>query len=293
MISRSVRTKGTVYLVNTRDTSGCVFYPRVAGGADFTGRTPSLFGSGARVVDGRYLVFMSVEGALQAASFDPSTHAVGRVVRLLDGVRREGYSGAGQFALTARGDLVYAPEENAEVGRFTKTTDGVTFDTLPLPPLAALRFDMTRDGRRLAVVKQGVRGQELWVHDVATGRGNLWQSSWYIGEPRWNADGTSLVFDVQRGIADSAVSLVGSPDASTPPKALAHFLIASSWRNAGTLFGMANGERSIVQMNPALSSLAPDTLVVVAGVTSFPSVSPNGRWITYLTNATGTISLAA
>ena len=285
--------KGTVYLVNTRDTSGCVFYPRVAGGADFTGRTPSLFGSGARVVDGRYLVFMSVEGALQAASFDPSTHAVGRVVRLLDGVRREGYSGAGQFALTARGDLVYAPEENAEVGRFTKTTDGVTFDTLPLPPLAALRFDMTRDGRRLAVVKQGVRGQELWVHDVATGRGNLWQSSWYIGEPRWNADGTSLVFDVQRGIADSAVSLVGSPDASTPPKALAHFLIASSWRNAGTLFGMANGERSIVQMNPALSSLAPDTLVVVAGVTSFPSVSPNGRWITYLTNATGTISLAA
>jgi hypothetical protein len=284
--------KGTVYLVNTGDTSARVFYPRVAGGADTTGRTPSLFGSGARVVDDRYLVFMSVEGALQAASFDPSTHAVGRVVRLLDGIRREGYSGAGQFALTAGGDLVYAPGENAEVGRLTKTKDGVAFDTLLLPPLAALRFDMTRDGRRLAVVKQGVRGQELWVHDVATGRGNLWQSSWYIGEPRWNAEGTSLVFDLQRGVADSAVSLAGSPDASGPPQPLAHFLIASSWRNASTLFGVANGERSIVQMNPSQNDLPFDTLLVAAAVMSFPSVSPDGRWFTYITNATGKISLA-
>ena len=284
--------RGTVYLVNTRDTSGRVFYPRVAGGADSTGRTPSLFGSGARVVDGRYLVFMSVEGALQAASFDPSTHAVGRVVRLLDGIRREGFSGAGQIALTAGGDLVYAPGENAEVGRLTRTKDGVAFDTLPLPPLAALRFDMTRDGRRLAVVKQGVRGQELWVHDVATGRGNLWQSFWYIGEPRWNAEGTSLVFDMRRGIADSSVSLVGSPDASAAPQSLATFLIASSWRNASTLFGMANRERSIVQMNPARNNRPFDTLVIGDGVMSFPSVSPDGRWLTYLTNATGKLALA-
>ncbi|WP_411281123.1 protein kinase domain-containing protein [Gemmatimonas sp.] len=272
----------TVFLVNTDDASGRVFYPRVVGEADSAGRVPSLFGAGARVVDGRYLVFMSVEGALQAASFDPATRAVGRVVRVLDGVRREGYSGAGQFALTTRGDLVYAPGENAQVGRLASTKNGVTFDTLPLPPIAALRFDMTRDGRRLAVVKQGVRGQELWVFDVATGRGNLWQSHFFIGEPRWNAEGTSLVFDVLRGVADTAVSLVGSPDASAPPQVLAQVVSTSAWPNATTLFGSSTNQRSIVRANPTQNARPLDTLITGTDVLASPSVSPNGRWFTYL-----------
>ena len=48
-----------------------------------------LAGSAFRVVDRRYLVYLSVDGSLLAARYDPATHLVERSVTLLAGIRRE------------------------------------------------------------------------------------------------------------------------------------------------------------------------------------------------------------
>jgi serine/threonine-protein kinase len=67
-----------------------------------------VFGSHFRLVDQRYLVFLSMGGDLLAAPVDLKARRVGRSVRLVSGIRRRAYSGAGAYDISSSGTLVYA-----------------------------------------------------------------------------------------------------------------------------------------------------------------------------------------
>jgi hypothetical protein len=272
---------GTIWAVHPEDTSFTeVRFPRLPGSTDTAPGQPTLFGSNARLIDGKYLLFMSIEGSLQAARLDPVTMQLGRTVTVLDGVRREGYSGAGQYVITPAGDLVYSPGHNAEVGRMVRTSDGVRFDTLAVPPIAAQRFDLSPDGRSLAVVVPGVRGEELRVYDLQSGRAATWQSGWYIGELRWDPSGTRIVFKVTVGPTDSTFTLVGAPNSSAPPDTLLRTGIEpSQFLDNGTVLGSA-GDLDIVTLHLGTSPARADTLKL-PGDQYYPSVSPNGRWMVF------------
>ncbi len=92
-------------------------------------------------------------------------------------------------------------------------------------------------------------------------------------------------------VADIAVSLVGSPDASAPPQVLARVVTIGSWSEATTLFGTLKNQRSIVWANPTQRTLPLDTLVADAASLASASVSPTGRGFTYLRER-GKIALA-
>ena len=113
----------------------------------------AIVGSTFRLVEGRYLVYLSLDGDLRAAPYDRKARLAGRCVTLLSGVRREAF-GAAQYDLSATGTLVYAPGVNAEIGRLVRLRPGGTAEPLPIEPNAILRYDLSRDGRRLAVVLQ-------------------------------------------------------------------------------------------------------------------------------------------
>ena len=272
---------GSIWAVHPDDTLGTrLRFPRLAGSADTAPRYPTLFGSDARLIDGKYLLFMSIEGSLQAARFDPATMQLGRTVTVLDGVRREGYSGMGQYVITRAGDLVYSPGENAEVGRMVRTPDGVRFDTLAVPPIAAQRFDLSPDGRSLAVVVPGVRGEELRVYDLQTGRATNWQTGWYIGELRWDPSGTRIIYDVTRGPTDSSVTLIGAPNSSAPPDTVLRGAVEPSQFLAnGTVLG-STGNTDMVTVHLGTFPARVDTLKLPEDQ-YYPSVSPNGQWMAF------------
>ena len=273
---------GTFWTVSVHDSSGSVRFPVPAASPDTSVRSPKLFGTDARIVDGQYLLFTSIEGALQAARFDPVTLRVGRVVTMLDGVRRNAYSGMGEFAVTAAGDLVYAPGDNAEVGRMVRTRDGVTFDTLPIKPVAAQRWDLSPDGRTLALVQQTVAGQELWIYDVGSGRGTKWQTSWYMGELRWDPTSRRIAFALRSSPLDSGVTLLGSPNSLQPPDTVARSDLAVSDFPAADLIIAADDANLDLQfIHLQTHPVRIDTLVM-PGTQYFGTLSPDHRWLAFM-----------
>jgi len=108
---------------------------------------PLLLGSDFRIVDGKYLVYNSLDGTLMATRFeDLDSLTVGRSVALVPGVRRTTYSGAGQFDITHSGALVYVPGINAEMGRLVRwSSDGRTVPLL-VDEAVHLRFTPSPDG---------------------------------------------------------------------------------------------------------------------------------------------------
>jgi hypothetical protein len=106
----------------------------------------SLQGSDFRIVDGRYLVYMSTAGERSAATHDAKTRTVGRSTALIFGLRRES-AGLGQFAIAQNRTLAYVPGDNVPLVSLVEMQKGK--DAVPLPVEANFfqRFDLSRNRR--------------------------------------------------------------------------------------------------------------------------------------------------
>jgi hypothetical protein len=103
-------------------------------------------GADLRIVDDKYVVYLSPDGEIHAASFDLEKRLVGRGVPLVAGIRRE-HSGDGQFDISSSGDLVYAPGANMGVGTIAVARPNAAPVALPVAPATFQRFDLSRDRR--------------------------------------------------------------------------------------------------------------------------------------------------
>jgi serine/threonine-protein kinase len=233
-----------------------------------------VFGSNFRVIDERYLVWLSKGADLLAAPIDLESGRVGRSVRMATGLGRQAYSGAGTYDISATGTLVYANAANQAVGSLV-SADGTALDTLPVGREAFLRFNMSPDRQRLAAVVEVPEGEELRVYDLRTGEYIAWQRHSEIRQPVWSPNGDRITFQA----VDSV--FVGSPDAAGAPE----FLFWSPDGFEG--FDWLPGDRVFgILWEPDLVAVAhldrrPVTLDTLFGDASIIHPSPDGRWITY------------
>jgi hypothetical protein len=240
-----------------------------------------LNGSAFRLVEGRYLVYVSPDGDLRAAPYDRKQHLAGRSVTLVNGVRREG-AGDAQFDLSADGTLVYAPGADAAVGRLVRLTRGGTPVSLPVDPAAFQRFDLSRDGRWLAAVVQAANGQELRVYDLRNGQRVTWLRAELIRHPLWTPDGSRLIIGVRDSTRWSILS--GAPNSGAAPDTVATFVNVPISPDpvdiqAGNL-AIAEDWTGFIAMrfDPSVSHTRFDTLTDEA---FFPSLSPDGKRLLY------------
>jgi hypothetical protein len=243
-----------------------------------------LVGSHFRIIDERYLVYMSVDGTLMGTSItDPDSLTFGRSVPLLPMVRRSGYSGVGQFDIADNGTLTYIPGINADIGHLVRVTrDGRTMP-LPVEPAAYLRFTPSPDGRRLATVAQGLQHQELTVFDLESRTRETLDTAFYIGAPAWSPDGGALAYRRSADPAEESLLMkrLDSPDRpltllkDSPPLALQ----VSSWLSADSLLvGRLSSDGGAIIVDPTRSPAVVDAI----GIRSFfISISPDRRWIAY------------
>jgi eukaryotic-like serine/threonine-protein kinase len=246
--------------------------------------SPVLVGSHFRIVDGRYLVYMSVDGTLMGTRIvNADSLVVGRSVPLVPMVRRSGYSGVGQFDIADDGTLTYVPGINADIGRLVRVTrDGRTV-VLPVDAAAFLRFSPSPEGRRLAAVSQGLQHQELKVFDLESGAPETLDSAFYIGAPAWSPDGSALAYRRSEDPGEEVLLMrrLDSPDrpvtllTNRPPINLqVSSWIAPDFLLVGTL--LAQGRPMIV--DPTRAPAKVDTVGLKA---FFVSISPDRRWIAY------------
>lgn len=90
--------------------------------------------------------------------------------------------------------------------------------SLPIERAPFLRFDLSRDGKRLAAVVPTSEGDELRIYDLRSGLTQVWLRAPIIRMPLWSPRSDRIVVRVEND-ADAAL-LIGSPDASGAPDTL-------------------------------------------------------------------------
>ncbi len=246
---------------------------------------PLLLGSDFRIVEGKYLVYISLDGTLMATRFeDFDSLTVGRSVALLPGVRRSSYSGAGHYDITGAGALVYVPGINAETGRLVRrSSDGRTVPLLE-EEAVYLRFTPSPDGQRLGAVIQGIDQDELRLYYLRTGTFETADRGFFIGGPGWSPDGRRIAYRKQEfDTPDKETVYLRRLDSPEPPRVLLSGDYRANEPNSYPaenfiLLGVSVKDGVVLVVDPTSTPPKIDTLPFS---NYFISISPDRKWIAY------------
>ncbi|HWA57871.1 MAG TPA: protein kinase [Gemmatimonadales bacterium] len=240
-------------------------------------------GTAFNIVDRDYLVYLTANGTLLAARYDPARQLASRPVTMLSGVRREAI-GEGQFDIAANGTLLYAVGVDATIGRLVRLHQGGTPEPLPMESGDFQRYALSRDRRWVAVSVQAAGSNELRIYDLQNGQHFTWASGGMIRHPVWNADGQQLMY----AIRDSTrwTILRGAPSHGDRPDTLLSgvydpfSLDPTDWYDEHLALAQSWGGSIVTRFDPAATRPAFDTVLTGA---RFSTLSPNRKLILYQT----------
>jgi Tol biopolymer transport system component len=277
------------------------------------GTRKTVIGGGT---DGRYLATGHLVYALGetvlAVPFDTTSLSIrGGPVPIIEGVRRQtgATSAPAQFAVSSEGTLAYVPLESSTPA--LRTLAWVDRrgreEAIPAPPRSYRQPRISLDGTRLAVVfpdeKQNV---DIWVWGVAGGTWTRVTSDPDSdGEPVWTPDGQRLIFTSMR---TGEISLYRQAANGT---GIAERLIELN-RQSSAMPGISPDGRHVVLREAesgnsyiAIVDLGPDrgrqALPIRVGESKplvksefeeyNAEISPDGRWLAYQSNRSGTFEV--
>ncbi len=254
-----------------------------------------------RYLPSGHLIYMQ-EGTLFAVPFDLDRLEInGRAVPALEGVAANPGIGGAQLSFSADGTLAYVPGA-AQASAYQidwMTRDGKT---------SVLRAAKTRwanpvfspDGRRLALEIADDKQRDIWVYEWA--RDTLTQLTFGASNERWpvwTPDGKRITFTSNRGNGNQQdlywmnadgtgepTRLTDTPNAKTP----------TSWHPSGKFLAFmeqsaAGWDLMLLPMegDPARGWTPgkPTAFLATPATEVFPMFSPDGRWLAYQSNETG------
>ena len=244
-----------------------------------------VFGTNFRLIDGKYLVYLSKTGDLLAASVDLAKRRVGRPVRMITGLSVREYSGAGSFVISPSGTLAYAVGANHAVGNLVRQGER-SLDTLPVNRDAFKVFAVSPNGRELAAVIDVIDGTELRIYDIATGKFVTVDHGLWIFQPVWSPAGDRIVYSVASSGFDSVDVFVRSTNTAHAARRLFRTggFEGYNWLPDGRVFGQlwSTGDLTTSSVAAALHvERTPVTVDTLARDIGFVRASPDGRWLTY------------
>ena len=244
------------------------------------------------------------EDVVHGVRFDPATlHVRGDPVSVLRGVRREAFHRALQLAVSATGDLVHATGSNALVGRFVWVDGSGHEEPLPFPPQVYRAFSLSPDGRRVAVpVMRPSGATELWLLDLDRGTHRVWAGDLTpvvsgVWDPSSRFFYQSFVDDRARVLRIDAEAASGGDTIyeGEPPGVWVHSIVPDGrllvhWV-VPRMFSLLS-EEEFAKFGSGGRSDPPRT-IPQPGAQIFGSVSPDGRWLTYTSTASGPYEIYA
>jgi serine/threonine protein kinase len=256
--------------------------------------TPLFRAFNGRFVETGHIVFSAADGSLFAVPFDPDRGAVTGVRVALNDAALNMAGNFARFTISPSGTLVYqqAQPENGQLvwvdreGRATPV-DSSWRGYLRGPALSP-------DGARLAVmVRQGGSQSQIWVRPLPSGPRTLVsfasRENW---RPRWTRDGRRVSFLSGSGPADLAL-VVRRFDASDRGDTLlpaSGALSEIEWHPDGQTailrVGNLVGTRDILRFTPGTDT-APKVILGGTQDELGPTISPDGKWLAYLSNESG------
>ncbi len=251
----------------------------------------------ARYVSTGHLVFLR-QGTLMAVRFDlGSLKVVGQPAPVVDNVMQafsmnSTYNtGAGQFAVSDAGALIYAAGGVLPDRQNSLVWVDQSGIEQPVTPLQKAFFAprLSPDGLRIAYVTAGSKWQ-VFVYDLNTGINTRLTTEGWASYPIWTPDGQRIVFAWEKALASN---LFSQPyDDSSPMERLTtseHTQYPGSWSADGQTLAVVEEQHASTcdidlldarsrRVRPFLNSEFDEL---------YPEFSPDGRWIAYASNESG------
>ena len=230
--------------------------------------------------------------SLLAQKFDAaSARLEGTPIRLADGLD---VTGPGRTSLSvAGGALVYAKGAPLVMSQLTwMDRSGRELGTIG-PPAPYREIDLSRDGRRLAA--QRIDGQTdpgIWIVDAMRGSATRFSTEYYGASPSWSPDGSAIAFSSARELPPNVYvrRLDGTEEAWT---ALKQQVYAGGWTPDGNSVIASVNRAEATKNDICVVSRGQQIRPVVqtAANETEPALSPDGRWLAFLSDETGTTEL--
>ena len=244
---------------------------------------PLVHGRQAIYLPTGHVLYDEGEGRVRIVPFDTRHLALnGEPTPAFEAFRGPG-GGAAQFAVARDGTLVYVP------GGFDRSLVMVDEQGRETPLTLAprgYRFPMfSDDGTRLAVAVDP-RPSRIWVVDLRDGSAIPVTSEGHAIAPVWAPDGTALAF-----CRDGPVYTMNQPGTDEPRLASpmevprGDLLIPTDWRTTGILatwYRGASAHMVVLRPGEPITDLPP-----AGGHDLSGEFSPDGRWITFLSDVAG------
>ena len=279
-------------------------YPSVTGsdGANIEvlsfkeGRRKTLVRGGTfgRYVPTGHLIYIN-KGTLYASAFDADRLEVrGTPTPILEDVAYSSAWGSGLVDFSQTGTLVYRSSKAAG-GLVTVQWLDDSGNTRPLLPVPGnyLSPTLSPDGSRLALISAG----DIWVYELGHGSMTRLTFGAGYGNPLWSADGRYILFRAARGL------LWTRADGTVQPQ----LLTQSSNQQTPWSFTPDGKRLAFVELDPAtgadiwtvpvetsssgLRAGKPEVFLQTPFHERGAMFSPDGRWLAYLSNESGTYQI--
>jgi Tol biopolymer transport system component len=229
------------------------------------------------------------DGALMAVPFDARTWQVGVPLQILDSVTARWW--LTPAALSPSGSLLY--QRGGMASRVVRVDERGTARPLLEAPGLYNHPRLSPDGRRLAIEVQDSRGNNIWVTDLASQATERLTREGVSERPEWSPDGRRLLYVSSR---TNDNSLWWQPaDGSGPAELLLESAAANTIREAvftpdgrGVVFRQdtPDSNRDVLLL-PLAGDRTPLPLLTSIDDDKHPRVSPDGRWLAYVSNRSG------
>jgi eukaryotic-like serine/threonine-protein kinase len=248
-----------------------------------------------------HLLVVTAEGKLVAAPFDPDKLVLtGPPVGILEGLGVEVGGFSTNLALSGTGTLVYTT--GAAVRSRTPvwvTREGVEsqVDSTWQPSGSINAFALSPDGRALAVDLLQGGNDAVWIKQLPTGPfSRLTFGDTTNLRPTWSADGRSLVYLGNAG-TNGGLPMMRRADGTGTARTLlqSSFTFGQTFQTRDGKWVIARrsffepGKGDIFGIREGDSTLVP--LVTGPASEVHPAVSPDGRWLAYASDESGTAEI--
>ncbi len=239
-----------------------------------------------------YLVWATSDQTVYAAPFDPRTLALGRPIPVFDKVRIERFLGSADLTLSPDGRLFYLEGESGQEDLTWVSRTGVASKRIEISGLHTTgtgTFALSPDGKRVAASRQLETGSDIWVKQLPDGpldRLTFEGSPNYY--PSWSPDGKLVSFVSARTRERSL--FVRAADGTGRDSAV---FATAGGISSGRL--SPDGQWLVITSDVSHHIVAvrrsdgtPHVVTAPEGAyVGAPAMSPDGRWIAYVSNETG------
>ncbi|HEY6926166.1 MAG TPA: hypothetical protein VI653_21970, partial [Steroidobacteraceae bacterium] len=244
----------------------------------------------ARLLPTGHLLFARPTGTLEAAPFDAKhLELLSKPVPVLDSVRVEP-GGENEIAISGTGTMVYLPFST--INRRLMRVDRAGVAKPLLDHTAFYEFPtMSPDGRQVAVRIFEPSGLDVWAYDLQRGSGVRLTSAGSATAPVWSHDGRRVVVAMmEKGNAGFVLYNIAADGSGTRDVLFSGRGVASPWqwtpdgRRLVMTIASDTTSSTIMLLTPG-DSVAPHQ--IVPGSADMPALSPDGRWLAYVSTQTG------